>query len=282
MRSAVVVALSYLIDPDTPKNDGTFRPITVIAKPGTIVWANPGMPVTLATNHCGQEIMEAIVKALAQACPDRAMAGWGRRFRIAGPGPRRARRRRSRGWRSPVRQAVHLAFLPGVAQRRRLAERRRLAGRRRVAGGGRHQVRQPRSDRDAFPVVPSPPRIPPRFVRRRKIPRGPGGIVEMDVETAEPAVANTAGDCVRHGACGIAGDADGAPHRYTLYSDGRSPRPIKTKETGLVIRPGDVLVLESGGGGGWNDPAERDPAAIASDRDNDFISAPAKPAKSGE
>ncbi len=83
MRSAVVVALSYLIDPDTPKNDGTFRPITVIAKQGTVVWANPGMPVTLATNHCGQEIMEAIVKALAPACPDRAMAGWGRRFRIA-------------------------------------------------------------------------------------------------------------------------------------------------------------------------------------------------------
>jgi N-methylhydantoinase B len=94
MRSAVVVALSYLIDPDTPKNDGTFRPITVIAKQGTVVWADPGMPVTLATNHCGQEILEAIVKALAPACPDRAMAGWGRRFRIAiqGRDPRGAGR----------------------------------------------------------------------------------------------------------------------------------------------------------------------------------------------
>jgi hypothetical protein len=78
-----VVALSYLIDPDTPKNDGTFRPITVVAKPGTVVWANPGAPVTLATNQCAQEILEAIIKALAPACPDRAMAGWGRRFRIA-------------------------------------------------------------------------------------------------------------------------------------------------------------------------------------------------------
>ena len=36
MYSSVVVALSYLIDPDTPKNDGTFRPITVIAKEGTV------------------------------------------------------------------------------------------------------------------------------------------------------------------------------------------------------------------------------------------------------
>ena len=48
-----------------------------------MVWANPGAPVTLATNHCGQEIIEAIIKALAPACPNRAMAGWGRRFRIA-------------------------------------------------------------------------------------------------------------------------------------------------------------------------------------------------------
>src|SRR5207248_6470315 len=47
MYSSVVVALSYLIDPDTPKNDGTFRPITVIAKEGTVVWARPGAPVTL-------------------------------------------------------------------------------------------------------------------------------------------------------------------------------------------------------------------------------------------
>src|SRR5438874_2686094 len=83
MYSSVVVALSYLINPHTPKNDGTFRPLDVIAKPGTVVWANPGAPVTLATNHCGQEIIEAIIKALAPACPDRAMAGWGRRFRIA-------------------------------------------------------------------------------------------------------------------------------------------------------------------------------------------------------
>ena len=33
-RSAVVVALSYLIDPETPKNDGAFRPITVITREG--------------------------------------------------------------------------------------------------------------------------------------------------------------------------------------------------------------------------------------------------------
>ena len=94
----------------------------------------------------------------------------------------------------------------------------------------------------------------------------------MVVETAEPAIGNTAGDGVRHGACGILGGADGLPHRYTLYSDNRPPRAIKTKEVGLVIHPNDVLVLESGGGGGWDNPAERDPAAVAEDLENEFVS----------
>ncbi|MBV9015095.1 MAG: hydantoinase B/oxoprolinase family protein, partial [Alphaproteobacteria bacterium] len=101
---------------------------------------------------------------------------------------------------------------------------------------------------------------------------GPGGIVEMVVETAEPAVGNTAGDGVKHGACGILGGADGLPHRYTLYFGNQPPRPIKTKETGLVIRPGDQLVLESGGGGGWGNVAERDPAAIQDDIANGVVS----------
>src|SRR6266853_5041881 len=83
VRSAVAMALAYLIDPETPKNDGTFRPLTVVAREGTVVWARSPAPVTLCTNHCGQEIGEAIIKALARACPERAMAGWGRRFRIA-------------------------------------------------------------------------------------------------------------------------------------------------------------------------------------------------------
>ena len=29
---AAAMALAYLIDPETPKNDGTFRPLRVVAK----------------------------------------------------------------------------------------------------------------------------------------------------------------------------------------------------------------------------------------------------------
>ncbi|MFI4949291.1 MAG: hydantoinase B/oxoprolinase family protein, partial [Alphaproteobacteria bacterium] len=101
---------------------------------------------------------------------------------------------------------------------------------------------------------------------------GPGGIVEMVVEIEEPALANTAGDGVVHGACGILGGGDGAPHRYILYSGNREPRPIRTKETGLVINPGDRMVLESGGGGGWGHRAERRDEDKARDTESGFVS----------
>jgi N-methylhydantoinase B len=57
-----------------------------------------------------------------------------------------------------------------------------------------------------------------------------------------------------------------------LYSGNNEPRPIRTKETGLVIRPGDRLVLESGGGGGWGDSALRDGAARHRDMEEGFVS----------
>ena len=251
MYSAVVVALSYLIDPHTPKNDGTFRPITVIAKPGTVVWANPGAPVTLATNHCGQEILEAIVKALAPSCPERAMAGWGRRFRIAIQG-KDPRRDGDDGGRPFIWHFFQARPGGGASS---AGDGWPGAGEWQAAGGikfGSLEVTEVR-----FPLFFKRHEFRPDSGGDGHYRGGPGGIVEMVVETKEPALANTAGDGVVYGACGILGGADGAPHRYLLYSEGREPRAIRTKETGLVLAPGDRLVLESGGGGGWGDPAAR-------------------------
>jgi N-methylhydantoinase B len=272
MYSSVVVALSYLIDPDTPKNDGTFRPLEIIAKPGTVVWANPGAPVTLATNHCAQEILEAIIKALAPACPERAMAGWGRRFRIAiqGIDPRRAAPDDDGAGAPSGRPFIWHFFQarPGGGASS-VGDGWPGAGEWQAAGGikfGSLEVTEVR-----FPLFFKTHEFRPDSGGAGRYRGGSGGVVEMVVETAEPAIGNTAGDGVKYGACGILGGEDGLPHRYLLYSGNDAPRPIRTKETGLVIRPGDRLVLESGGGGGWGDPAKRDPAATAEDVANGFV-----------
>jgi N-methylhydantoinase B len=260
MRSAVVVALAYLIDPETPKNDGAFRPVSVIAKEGTVVWAKPGAPVTLCTNHCGQEIIEAIIKALARACPERVMAGWGRRFRVAlqGTDPRSGH---------PFIWHLFQARPGGGASI--AGDGWPAAGEWQAAGGikfGSLEVAEVR-----FPLFFRRHEFRPDSGGDGRYRGGPGAELEMAVEVAEPAIANTAGDGVRHGACGMLGGEDGSPHRYVLKSAGRPDRPLKTKEVGIVIRPGDVLDVRSGGGGGYGEPRERSAEARARDLRQGFV-----------
>jgi N-methylhydantoinase B len=265
MRAAVCMALAYLIDPHTPKNDGAFRPLTVVARPGTVVWANPGAPVTLCTNHCAQEIMEAVIKALAPACPDRAMAGWGRRFRIAiqGEDPRTRR---------PFIWHMFHARPGGGASS--AGDGWPTAGEWQAAGGikfGSVEVTEVR-----FPLFFRSHEFRPDSGGEGRYRGGVGATMQLVVELDRPACANTAGDGVRHGACGLFGGLDGLPHRYVLRSRGRPDRVLKTKEVGIAVRPGDVIHVESGGGGGWGDPRERPEAARREDLLQGFVTAGAK------
>lgn len=83
MQAAAAVAFFFLLDPETPKNSGALRALSVKARQGTVVWADEGRAVSMCTSHPATEIMQAVMMAMAHACPDRVVAGWGKRFRIA-------------------------------------------------------------------------------------------------------------------------------------------------------------------------------------------------------
>jgi N-methylhydantoinase B len=268
MRSSVAMALAYLIDPVTPKNDGTFRPLTVIAKPGTVVWANPPAPVTLCTNHCAQEIAESVIKALAPACPDRVLAGWGRRFRIAIQG------RDPRSGRPFIWHMFHARPGGGASP---AGDGWPTAGEGQAAGGikfGSVEVTEVR-----FPLFFETHEFRPDSGGDGRFRGGVGSVLELHVEIREPARANTAGDGTRHAPYGILGGRDGLPHRYRLRSRGRPDRVLRTKEVGVVVRPGDVFLVESGGGGGYGPPRLRAPAARAADLDNGVVTRRARPGR---
>jgi N-methylhydantoinase B len=260
MQAAVAMAFAYLIDPDIPKNDGALRPLKVIARQGTIVWADPGRPVTLCTSHPSNEIVEAIVKALSASCPERAMAGWSRRFRIAiqGEDPRNGRN-----------------FIWHMFQAR--------------PGGGASSGGDGYSSIGEWHTVGglkfgsievAEVRFPLHF-RLHEFRAGSGGdgqfrgglgvSLDLVLETAKSALGNTAGEGTRHGPCGMLGGEDGAPHRYRLISQGNEPRELRTKEVGIEIRPGDCLEVRSSGGGGWGPPARRSAEARERDREQGLI-----------
>ncbi|TMI78300.1 MAG: hydantoinase B/oxoprolinase family protein [Bacillati bacterium ANGP1] len=259
--SAVFMAIAYLIDPDIPKNDGTFRPVAVRARQGTIVWPLPPAPVTLATNHCGQEIAEAVIKALAGACPDRALAGWSRRFRIAlrGVDPQTGR---------PF--IWHMFHARGGGGASAAGDGWPTVGEGQAAGGikfGSVEVTEAR-----FPLFLRTHEFRPGSGGAGTFRGGVGSVLEMRVEIDQSAVANTAGDGIRHAPYGLLRGQDGLPHRYRLISRSGT-RWLRTKEVGIPVRPGDVFFIESSGGGGYGDPGKRDPRAHAADLRNGFVTA---------
>lgn len=85
--SATYVALTSFLDPEIPRNEGTYRSIAVNAPRGSVVNPKPPAPVTMCTVLPAHEIIHACWKALAQFAPERACAGWGKisHCNMAGP-----------------------------------------------------------------------------------------------------------------------------------------------------------------------------------------------------
>ena len=75
-------------------NEGSMRPITVVAPEGSV--CNAQYPATVGGSpvNVGTQVLEATVSALSKAMPDKAIAGWGRRrgHYIAGVDPRTGER----------------------------------------------------------------------------------------------------------------------------------------------------------------------------------------------
>ena len=66
-------AVTAILDPGVPPNDGAYRPIRVVAPEGTVV--NPRTPApVVGRNVITHRIANVVMSALAAARPERAMA----------------------------------------------------------------------------------------------------------------------------------------------------------------------------------------------------------------
>jgi N-methylhydantoinase B len=75
--SAVYNAILHLTDPTIPRNEGCYRPITVIAPPGTIVNCNFPAPVAGGNTETSPRITDMVFGALQEAIPERVVAACG-------------------------------------------------------------------------------------------------------------------------------------------------------------------------------------------------------------
>jgi N-methylhydantoinase B len=72
---------------------------------------------------------------------------------------------------------------------------------------------------------------------------------------------------------GVCGGAAGATNRFWVRRGDRpiQPSPLPGKVGGFPIEPGDVVLMESSGGGGFGDPLEREPARVAADLAEGYV-----------
>lgn len=118
--------------------------------------------------------------------------------------------------------------------------------------------------------------IGPIVIWRKEIREGSGGdgefrgglgqIIEIGPSDGYQFEFSAMFDRVENPARGRAGGGDGAPGK--VYLDDGSPFATKGKQTVPADRR---LIMELPGGGGFGDPADRDPAAIAHDRAQGYI-----------
>ena len=95
---------------------------------------------------------------------------------------------------------------------------------------------------------------------------GLGAVYEIELLEAN-AEAFLFGDRARAAPQGANGGGPGQENHFTYQQDdGWHAPPMASKMTGIKLKRGQRVRLETPGGGGWGDPAARDPASTVRDR----------------
>ena len=258
-RSLAHAAIMYLAPMDVARNEGSMRPVQIIAPRGLVVNANPPAPVCMSTNHCAEEVVEAVFKALAPAIPTAVSAGFSRRLRyaITGSDPRTGRR-----------FIWHFFLARGGGGASSGFDGWSNVGEINVAGG----IRSPSIEvtEERFPFFIERHELRPDSGGVGAWRGGLGAVCDLVYEGEGPALLNTAGDGVVVPPFGLFGATDGLPHHYMIVSNS-GERVLGSKEVEVVVNPGDHIVCLSSGGGGYGQPENRDKDALIWDLKNGYV-----------
>jgi len=246
--SATYYAVRCLTDPEIPPNAGCYRPIDVDAPEGTIVNAQPPAAVVGGNLEVSQRVVDVVLGAMGEAAPERAVAagqGTMNNLTLGGTDPRdgsayafyETQGGGSGGW---------------------------------AAGDGMDAVHVHMSNTRNTPAEVLETAYPVRVRRYALRPDSDGageyrgGLgVRREIEVLADTDCSLLGDRRRNAPYGVHGGEPGAPGADVLVRDGEERR-LDAKVT-LDLEPGDVLSIRTPGGGGYGDPADRDPEAVARD-----------------
>jgi N-methylhydantoinase B len=253
--------LKSFLDPGGDINSGAFRPLTVITPEGTIVNARPPAPCGgMVEVKCCVE--SAVMGALAQAIKGRVtgdLKGGGNHAYLGGVDPRTA---------EPYVFYEYPAAGTGAWD----------------GGDGNNTVRAfTESDMTTLQPIEAVEQKYPLRIERTVLREDSGGDGRWRGGLGLSRELTLLGPEARFSVLseknvlppyGVCGGMAGAPNRFFVIRDGQDvePSPLPGKVSGFPVRRGDRIVLQSSGGGGYGDPLDRDPGAVANDVREGLIS----------
>jgi len=233
--SACFYMLRCLLSEAAPATAGILRPLTLHTPSGTIVDALPPAPVAAGNVETSQRIVDVLLRALAQAVPERvpaASAGTMSNLTIGGIDPRTG---------EPFTYYETTAGGMGA--------RPGLAG---ISGVHTHMTNSLNTPIEALEYA-YPFRVR-RYGYRRNSGgggqfRGGDGLVR-EIQLLADAQVTLLADRRKFRPYGFEGGEDGAPGRAWVARSTGSEEELPGKCT-RMLSTGDVLHLETPGGGGW-------------------------------
>ena len=250
-----VYPIKCALDPFTPRNEGSYRSVTVAAPEGSIL--NPRFPAPCSARQLtGQLLAGVIYRALAEAIPEKVIAESGS---------------------APTLRSVY----SGVDRNGQQFSQVFFA-----SGGMGGSAIQDGHSCTAFPTntgsgsIEAFESISPLLVLRKELRTDSGGPgefrgglgqdVEIEVMAQSPLRLSLLSDRQKYPPEGLNGGGQGAAVEIMLQ-DGTRPHP----KSRSLLQPGDRLTLRFGGGGGFGDPKRRDRAAVIADLRDGYVSAQA-------
>lgn len=246
---AVYYAVIACAGGDIPVNAGCYRPITTVVPPGTVVSA--AHPAPVAHRICSvHRLANVVMGALAQAVPDRVPAAY-----------------------YGVSYVLTFQTVAADGARKVLVEIE-------IGGAGGHPEQDGASayasgmhNNANIPVEMIESDMPLTLIGYGLLPDSGGDGLHRgglglwrEWRIDSPAAAFTCNlDRFKFAPYGLAGGRPGSLGRLTLIRDG-ARTALGSKVTNFALAAGDVIRLETSGGGGWGPPAARAPDTRARDR----------------
>lgn len=240
-------------------NEGTLRPIHVVAPPGSVVNAQYPATVGASPVSVGTQIMEAVMQALSEAVPERAMAAWARRRgdKTFGFDPRTQQ--------PYVRSSFDYDGSGGAVWGFDGYSAAGPLGTLGIVSRGNIEEEEMR-----FPWRVLHWEFEPDLTGAGRWRGGPGIRWEAMNEGGDGTMATGSSDgevTVGHGTQG----GEPTPLSWTYLRRNGTDTRVQVHSM-VPLKPGDVVVKFGSGGGGVGNPRERDPAAVAADVKKGFVS----------